>query len=169
MCSAEQLTVEIFGHFGVPADGQVVFSSSSVHYLSSHIRLTPQQFSELLEGAGGKQGHAVVYLLPIPQVQSEKLQPDFSCLSKLSESTQPPRTVDRHSDSSQTDSMDTLCSFPAVYAVDDPQNCVSLILDVRASPTLQMRTICLFLHNTPSLFPPSSPYFPLSRTNLQMR
>lgn len=101
MCSAEQLTVEIFGNFGVPADGQVVFSSSSVHYLSSHTRLMPQQFSELLEGAGGKQGHAVLYLLPIPQVQSEKLQPDFSCLSKLSES---PRAVGRHSDGSQRDS-----------------------------------------------------------------
>ena len=87
VCRAEQLNVEVFGQFGIPPDGQVVFSSSSVYYLSSHTHLTPQQFSELLDGAGGKQGHAILYLLPIPQVQSEKLQPDFSCLSKLSEST----------------------------------------------------------------------------------
>ena len=87
VCRAEQLNVEVFGQFGIPPGGQVVFSSSSVYYLSSHTRLTPQQFSELLDGAGGKRGHAILYLLPIPQVQSEKLQPDFSCLSKLSEST----------------------------------------------------------------------------------
>ena len=92
ICRAEQLNVEVFGQFGIPPDGQVVFSSSSMHYLSSHTRLTPQQFSELLDGAGGKQGHAILYLLPIPQVQSEKLQPDFSCLSKLSESARPPHS-----------------------------------------------------------------------------
>ena len=43
--TAEQLNVEIFGQFGIPPDGQVVFSSSSVHYLSSHTRLMPQPVS----------------------------------------------------------------------------------------------------------------------------
>ena len=56
--------------------------------------------------------------------------------------------------------MDTLCSFPAVYAVDDPQNCVSLILDVRASPTLQMSPLVTQPSPTPSFslpFPLPSP------------
>jgi len=91
--------MEITGQSAIPPDGQVVFSGNSPYSISAHTHLTQQQFSEFLQRAGGTRGHAILHLLPIPQLRSEKLQPDYSSLAKLT------------------------------YAVDDPQNCVSLIVE----------------------------------------
>ena len=80
---AEQLVSEIHGQSGVPAESQVVFSTTSDLYLSPHTSMTPQQFSDFVEKAGGPQGHVVVYLLPSKNLV-ELVEPDYSCLAKLS-------------------------------------------------------------------------------------
>ena len=82
--------MEITGQSAIPPDGQVVFSSNSPYSISAHTHLTQQQFSEFLQRAGGTRGHAILHLLPIPQLQCEKLQPDYSCLAQLSELAGPP-------------------------------------------------------------------------------
>ena len=45
---------------------------------------TPQQFKELLDDAGGAEGHALLYLIPLTQLSSDKVMSDFSCIAPLS-------------------------------------------------------------------------------------
>ena len=80
---SEQLTAEIASQSGIPAQGQVVFSTNYDLYLSQHTTMTPQQFSEFLQLAGGAQGHALLYLLPIPDI-SDVMEPEYRTLAKLS-------------------------------------------------------------------------------------
>ena len=162
MCSLvprpEQLTMEITGQSGISPDGQVVFSGNSPHSLSAHTNLTQQQFSEFLEMAGGTRGHALLHLLPIPQLQSEKLQPDYSCLAKLSELAGP--DVERYKDMYGFANCLFLLPLPSLFLLPLP----SLFLPLPPpSPPLPLLP-SLFLP-LPSLFlsfpPSSSPSLPL--------
>ena len=73
--------------FQVPSKAQVLFSNASPLFLSPGQALSQQQFSELLNAAGGSRGHAVLYVLPINHVLKEQVVADqrcFTLLSKLS-------------------------------------------------------------------------------------
>ncbi len=112
----------------------MVFSSSYELYLSPHTTMNAQQFSEFLQQAGGSQGHAVLYLLPIPDL-SDLLEPEYSCLAKLSESNTFLLTV---SDTWQVVPSSSIIEdhvppppplLSPVFAVEDGPGCVDLIFE----------------------------------------
>ncbi len=82
---SEQLQSEVRSQSGISVENQVVFSASYAPYLSPHTSMEPEQFSEFLQRAGGSEGHALVYLLPVSDL-NDLLEPEYGCLAKLSES-----------------------------------------------------------------------------------
>ena len=76
---------EILSHTHVPVRSQVLFSTLSRHFISPLSPLPPEQFARLLEESGGSQGHAKLYLLPINLMETDDLNPDYSCLAGLGE------------------------------------------------------------------------------------
>ena len=72
--------------YHLPSKFVVLFSTKNRFYIAGHNTLTPQQFKELLDDAGGAEGHALLYLLPVTQLSPDKVISDFSCIAPLSES-----------------------------------------------------------------------------------
>lgn len=73
--------------YHLPSKFLVIFSTKSRHYITGQTQLNQKQFQELLDEAGGSEGHAFLYLLPVTQLSPDKVTSDFSCLAPLSEST----------------------------------------------------------------------------------
>ena len=85
--SAEDIVSAASMEYHLPSKFLVIFSTKSRHYITGQTQLTQQQFHELLYEAGGAEGHALLYVLPITQLSPDKMTSDFSCLAPLSEST----------------------------------------------------------------------------------
>ena len=85
-CSVEDIVSAASTEYHLPSKFVVLFSTKTRFYITGQNVLTPQQFKELLNDAGGTEGHALLYLLPITQLSPDKVMSDYSCIAPLSES-----------------------------------------------------------------------------------
>ena len=85
-CSVEDIVSAASTEYRLPSKFVVLFSTKNRFYIAGHNTLTPQQFRELLDDAGGTEGHALLYLLPVTQLSPDKVMSDFSCIAPLSKS-----------------------------------------------------------------------------------
>ena len=84
--SVEDIVSAASTEYHLPSKFVVLFSTKSRFYITGQNALTQQQFKELLNDAGGAEGHALLYLLPITQLSPDKVISDYSCIAPLSES-----------------------------------------------------------------------------------
>ncbi|XP_003387126.1 PREDICTED: inhibitor of nuclear factor kappa-B kinase subunit beta-like [Amphimedon queenslandica] len=68
---------------GTPVEHQVIFSSQSDIYISKNSNTSQNDFNLFMNRAGGSQGHAVIYFIPVNEVTADLLEPDYGALAKL--------------------------------------------------------------------------------------
>ena len=71
--------------YHIPSKFLILFSTKSRHYITGQNNISQSHFAELLNDAGGGEGHALLYLLPVTQLSPDKMISDYSCLAPLSE------------------------------------------------------------------------------------
>ena len=81
---ADVLVDKVHVQWHIPSVSQVIFSTSSSHYISPHENILQPQLVEFLDRSGGSEGHAKLYLLPLSQLQQEDVTPDSTCFTALS-------------------------------------------------------------------------------------
>jgi hypothetical protein len=81
----EDLCERIMSTFNVPMEDQIVFSAQSDLHISKYSQLTQNDFNLFLNRAGGSQGHAILYLLPMNHINAKLIEPDYGVMAKLCE------------------------------------------------------------------------------------
>jgi hypothetical protein len=79
----EDLCERIMSTFNVPMEDQIVFSAQSDLHISKYSQLTQNDFNLFLNRAGGSQGHAILYLLPMNHINAKLIEPDYGVMAKL--------------------------------------------------------------------------------------
>ena len=84
-CRPDVLIDKVNIQWHTSSASQVIFSTASSHYISPLETISQGQLVELLNKAGGSEGHAKLYLLPIQESLQTSVVPDLICFTPLSE------------------------------------------------------------------------------------
>ena len=66
-------------------DELVIFSKAYSKHIAKGQHISDSYFQALLDKAGGRCGHAKLFVIPVQQLKQESLNADNSCVDPLSE------------------------------------------------------------------------------------